>query len=423
MRLAHIAIDLSPLRDVPAFRIVFTARLVSLFGIGFTMVALPLQVYAITGSSFMVATVAAAAGVSTFCGTLAGGLLADRMDRRTLMVIGRAAGTAAFAALAVNCAVPGGPYLAVIYGAAVVNGLIGAFSAVALQAAAPGLVGKDRLAATGALIALTTQLGSVLAPALGGVIIAAWGFGVNYTVTAAASALTTVVVARLPPLRPGAGDGKAPIAAAIRSGLGFAARHRVVGPLLLLGFAQLLFATPQVLIPQFTAEVLGGGEGTAGLLYTAPAVGAVLGSLTSGWTGRVHYHGALLPVVVAVCGTAVAGFGLSPWPAAAFAVLVVLGFAEVTEEILRYSLLQAHTPDPLRGRVNSLWTAQATVGTSLGAMTLGALAPLVGPVAAIVAGGALTVASAAAVAALFPGLRAAWPSGEAAAGAGEPERR
>lgn len=379
----------------------------SLFGLGFTMVALPLQVYALTGSSFMVATVATTSGVTAFCGTLIGGLLADRMDRRTLIITGRAAGTLAFALLALNGALPAGPHLWAIYLAAGVNGLLGTFSAVALQAAAPALVGRDKLAAAGALIALTGTLGSVLAPALGGAVIAAWGFTVNYGITAVASALTTLLVCRLPRLPPGEQRVGQSVAAAVREGLTFAARHRVVGPLLLIGFVQLLFATPQVLIPQFTHEVLGGGEAMAGLLYTAPAAGAVFGSLVSGWSGRVRRGGAVLLGAVAVCGAAVAGFGASPWPAAAFAALAVLGLGQVVEEIMRYTLLQSHTPDALRGRVNSVWTAQATIGHSLGAMALGALAPLVGPSIAIILGGLITMAAVGGLTTALPGLRGA----------------
>ncbi|MGI5121448.1 enterobactin transporter EntS [Marinactinospora thermotolerans] len=413
MRPANLVIDLSPLRASRDFRILFTARLVSLFGIGFTTVALPLQVYGLTGSSLLVASVSTATGVSAMCGTLVGGLLADRCDRRLLIITGRAAGTLAFTLLAVNSLVPDRPSLAVIYACAVLNGLLGTLSAVALQAAAPGLVGRERLAAAGALLALTSELGAVAAPALGGVVIAAWGFGVNYAVTAAASAVTTALVCLLPRLHPGAQAGRGSIASAVAEGVRFAVRHRVVGPLLLLGFVQLLFAAPLVLVPEFTDRVLGGDETLAGLLYTAPAVGALAGSLTSGWTGRVRRAGLFLLVASAVSGLAVLGFGLSAAPLAALAALALLGLGQVVEEILRYALLQSHTPDALRGRVNSVWSAQATVGGSLGAMTLGALAPLVGPGAAIALGGAVTMVAVGAVAALFPALRRAGTAGDA----------
>ncbi len=407
MKLSQLMVDISPLRLSREFRIVFVARLVSIFGLGFAAVALPMQVYELTGSSLLVATVHTTSAVSVLAGTLVGGMLADRSDRRRLIVIGRASAVIGFGALAVNTLVPAEPWLWVIYAVAAFNGFLGSFSAVALQAAAPGFVPRDRLPAAGALLALNGELGSVLAPALGGVIIAALGMGGNYVVTALLSLFTTVLVWRLPRLDPPEESRTQPVLTALREGAGFAVRHRVVGPLLLLGLAQMLFAAPQVLINEFTDKVLGGGPTLVGLLYTAPAIGALIGSLTSGWAGRARRTGALLLVAVALCGLAVLGLGASTWAPVAFAFLVFLGFGQVVEEILRYALLQSHTPDRLRGRVNSVWTAQSTVGSSAGALTLGGLAPVIGAAGAMMAGGALTVVSVGALAVAFAGLRTA----------------
>jgi len=423
VKLARLMIDTTPLRISREFRIVFTARIVSVFGLGFAAVALPTQVYELTGSSLLVATVHTANAVSVLCGTLVGGVLADRGDRRRLIVVGRASAVAGYTALAANSVLPEQPLLWVVYAAAVFIGFLGSFSAVALQAAAPGFVPRDKLPAAGALLALNGELGAVLAPALGGVLIATAGMGGNYALTALLSLVTTVLVWRLPRLEPDTDQRGEPVLRAVAAGARFATRHRVVGPLLLLGFAQLLFAAPHVLINEFTDTVLGGGPATVGLLYTAPALGALAGSLTSGWTGRVRRAGAALLGSVAVCGAAVLGLGLSPAFPLAFAFLVLLGYGQVSEEILRYALLQSHTPAALRGRVNSVWTAQATVGDSAGALTLGALAPLLGVAFAIAAGGVLTLLSVAALALAFPGLRAARVLTDSTPDDGAQERR
>ncbi|SIO89915.1 enterobactin transporter EntS [Nocardiopsis sp. JB363] len=407
MKLSQLMVDISPLRLSREFRIVFVARLISIFGLGFAAVALPMQVYQLTGSSLLVATVHTTSAVSVLAGTLVGGMLADRGDRRRLIVIGRASAVIGFGVLAANTLLPTEPWLWVIYAIAVFNGFFGSFSAVALQAAAPGFVPRDKLPAAGALLALNGELGSVLAPALGGLIIAAFGLGSNYLITAVLSLLTTFLVWRLPRLDAPAESRAQPVLAALREGGSFAVRHRVVGPLLLLGLAQMLFAAPQVLINEFTDKVLGGGASMVGLLYTAPAVGALIGSLTSGWAGRARRTGSLLLVAVALCGLAVLGFGASTWAPVAFVFLVFLGFGQVIEEILRYGLLQSHTPDHLRGRVNAVWTAQSTVGNSAGALTLGGLAPLIGAAGALLAGGTLTVVSVGALALAFAGLRTA----------------
>ncbi|MDA2811785.1 MFS transporter [Nocardiopsis sp. RSe5-2] len=436
------AIDLTPLKVSRPFRNVFAARTLSVFGLGFALVALPLQVYGLTGSSAMVALVNAVNGASVLGGTLVAGVLADRRPRRGLIVTGRLAATAAFTGLALGALwLDGTAALAAIVLCAAVNGFLGTFSQVALQAAVPGLLPRDRLPAAGALLALTGKLGSVVAPAAGGALIALLGYPLVYGITAAASAVTTLMVARLPAMAPepapatgvGAGTGGAPGGGAeavsgtapsplgaIAEGLRFAVRDRVVGPILLLGFVQLLFATPYVLIPELTDRVLGGGEQTAGLLYSASAAGAVAASLTSGWTAHLRRAGAVLAAAVALCGAAAAGLGASTALAAAVAALVALGFAEIIEEILRFALLQSHTPDRLRGRVNSVWTAQNTVGGSLGGVVLGALAAAVGPGAAVLAGGAATAVLTAAIAGIFPGLRRAHPAGAGAPPPGTP---
>ena len=407
MKLTRLMIDVTPLRISREFRIVFVARIVSIFGLGFAAVALPTQVYQLTGSSFLVATVHTANAVSVLGGTLVGGVLADRGDRRRLIVVGRASAVVGYTVLAANSFLFDQPLLWVIHASALFIGFFGSFSAVALQAAAPGFVPRDKLPAAGALLALNGELGAVLAPALGGALIAAAGIGGNYALTAALSLVTTVLVWRLPRLEPDGDRQRESVLQSVRTGTRFALHHRVVGPLLLLGFAQLLFASPQVLINEFTDTVLGGGPATVGLLYTAPALGALLGSLTSGWTGHLRRTGTVLIGAVGLCGLAVLGLGLSPALPIAFAFLVLLGYAQVSEEILRYALVQSHTPADLRGRVNSLWTAQATVGDSAGALALGALAPLLGVAATIAAGGVLTVLSVAALALVFPRLRTA----------------
>lgn len=407
MRIADLLIDIGPLRTGRAFRVAFTARLVSVFGLGFATVALPLWVYALTSSSLAVALVSGVNALSMLAGTLVGGVLADRFPRRTLIVLGRGAATAAFTALTLASLWPGPGTIALICACTLVNGFLGTFSTVALQAAVPSLVPPGKLAAAAALLALTNRFGVVAAPALSGVIIAVWGYPAVFAATAAVCAATTLLVLLLPPLEPRGRAAGAGMGGELRQGLAFCARHRVVGPLILLGFVQLLLATPYILIPELVDRVLGGGEAAAGVLYSVLALGAVAASLGSGWTGRVRRGGTALLWAVAACGLASAAFGLSPHLAAACVALLFLGFAETVEEILRFTLIQSHAPDALRGRVNSVWNAQSTVGGALGALMLGALAPLVGAAAAVAAAGAAAVAATALLAAAFPALRGA----------------
>ncbi|GAA4887720.1 enterobactin transporter EntS [Streptomonospora salina] len=404
--LQGLVIDLSPLRSGRGFRIVFAVRLISLFGGGFRLVALPMQVYAMTGSSALVASVSVVNGLASFAGTVLGGLLADKLDRRRLMLVSLGVETLVVGMFAANTVLPGGPLLAVIYVCATVNGVIGTMGLIAQQSMVPALVGPGRLPAAGALFAVTAQLGAVAAPALGGALISLGGVAAGYLATCAIAAVATAAVWFVPAAPAESPAAGATALRAVADGLAFVARNPVVRPLLLLGFTQVLFTMPTVLVPEFTDRVLGGDAALAGLLYTAPAAGALAASLTSGWTGRIARTGAVVPAAVAMCGVSVALLGAARSAALALAALVLLGCFQAVEEILRYSLIQAHTPDALRGRVNSAWLAQATVGGSLGASLMGGLAAVLGTAAALVAAGAAGAALVGAIAVTAPGLLA-----------------
>ena len=405
-----LMIDVSPLRASPEFRLVFAARIVSLFGIALTTVGVPWQVYAMTRSSLAVSLAAALVGVTTLVGTLAGGVVSDRYDRRTVILASRGTAAVVFAVLAVNAAVPA-PQLWLLYVCVAVNGGT-AVSQSALMAVTPAIVPRDQLAAAGALVALSTQVGAVVGPSVAGLLIAGPGLTVNFGLCAAASAVTTALLLFLPSLPPQGGTTARPLAA-IREGAAFVARNRVVRGVLLVDVAAMLFALPQVLFPQVVVEVLGRGPEAAGLLYTAPAVGAMVAALTSGWTTTVRRSGRVLLLAVGLYGAAIGLFGLSPalpgdplvW---ALGFLVVAGAGDMVSEILRRALLADVTPDHLQGRVSSVWLAQATVGPSAGGVEAGIASRLLGPGPAIAAGGAVCVVATAALATFLPPLR--WAS-------------
>ncbi|WP_328394280.1 enterobactin transporter EntS [Nocardia sp. NBC_00416] len=370
-----IAIDLAPLRTSRDFRTLFLARTISVFGIGFLVVALPIQVYQRTGSTAMVAAVATVIGISAFAGTLLGGTAADHYDRRAVIVASRAAATLGFALLAVNAMLPD-PRLWIIFGCAVIDGLTGGISETALVAAVPGLIPPDKLAAGAALMALTADLGSMAAPALAGLLIAWVDIAANYWLAAGASLVTTVLIARLGPMIAERGHDESPIRAAL-SGFRFAAGHRIVGATLLVGCVTMLLSGWNVLVPEYVTEVLHGGEATAGLLFAAPAVGAVLGSLTSGWTGSIRRGGRVIFVATLVSAAGIVGAGLVGATVAVFAGLAAHGAGRVVSDIARFAVVQAGTPDAFRGRVSGLWTAQLTLALSLGSVVAGVVSSAV----------------------------------------------
>ena len=181
----------------------------------------------------------------------------------------------------------------------------GGISATALMAVTPSLIPRDKLAAAGALMALTADLVSMIGPAIGGVVIAAGGVGVAYALAAFTTAITTFCITRLPSLPPTHVAEESPLKSVV-SGFRYAAHNRVVGQVLIVGFLAMLLSGWAVLIPEFADEVLGVGPSVVGLLYTAPAVGAVIGSLTSGWTGSIRRYGLVVYLLMAVSAAGLA---------------------------------------------------------------------------------------------------------------------
>lgn len=431
--LSALALDLSPLRTSRSFRLLFAGRVVSLLGLGMLVVALPVQVYALTGSSLHVAGVNTTLGVAAFAGTLVAGVVADRMDRRRVILWSRSAAVVGFGALFVN-SLAESPSVAAIYVVAAWDGLAGGFSVVALAAAVPSLVPRDQLPAVAALQAISLDLGAVVAPLVAGVTIARGGSSLVFGAVVVASVVSLGFLVRLPSLPPGGGEGTGvvrpdgvappervpePLPEAGRTGrpprpwddmvegLRFVATDRVTGGIILLGFVQILFASPHVLIPELVDKQLHAGPEVVGLLFSAPAVGALVATLTSGWTGRVRRAGRLLLIVFAASGAGVAMLGLSQSVVLAVIALALVGAGDVLGEILRFTLLYERTPDHLRGRVSALWTAQGTAGDALGGPLLTLIARVLGAGGAVALGGALAAVATGLVALLIPGLRRA----------------
>ncbi|CAM01972.1 probable multidrug resistance transporter, MFS superfamily [Saccharopolyspora erythraea NRRL 2338] len=377
-----------------------------MLGTHLTMVAVNLQVYQLSGSSLQVGLVGFVFGVSLLAGLLAGGVLADRVDRRKVVLGTRAAVVVVFAGLAVNAAVPH-PQLWFVYVAAVFAGAINGLGSPALLAVAPALVGPRHLAAAGALTALATQFGAMAGPALAGVIAAGPGLAVCFAVDAGCFLVSVLLLSFLPALPPVGEAGDRHPLRSIAEGVRFVGSNRIVMGLLLVDAWAMVFAMPYALFPELGATHFGGGPSTVGLLYTAPAVGAFAGALSSGWVGRTPRAGAVLIGAVVLWGAAIACVGLAPSLWLALAALAVAGFADTISEVVRRALLHNYTPDHLQGRVSGLWLAQGTTAPSVGNLTTGLFARLVSAPAAPLVGGLVCVVGVVAIALGMPGLRKA----------------
>lgn len=376
-----LLIDTSPLKASREFRCAFAARLVSVLGIGLLMVALPVQVYQLTGSSLHVAGVTTVTAVALFAGSLAGGVIADRYDRRDVIQWSRTAAGLGFLALGLNALLPD-PMLVVIYAAGVVDGLAGGVSGSALMALVPMLVGREKVAAAGALTALTSDLGTMITPAIAGLLIAKTGVGLAFFLTAAATVATVGFIRAIGPQPPPKRVTEPPLRE-LAIGIRFAVQHKVIRIALLTGLIAMLVSGPLVLLPAL-ADDLGAGSTTLGILYAAPGAGAVIGSLTSGWIGRHRRPGLALLISLALMPLGVIVAGLAPHAAWIFLGLAGFGTARAVNMVLRYTVLQQQAPEELRGRISGLLMVQAVTGTAVGSMVAGVVGQFFAPGTALV---------------------------------------
>jgi ENTS family enterobactin (siderophore) exporter len=402
MSLGWFSIDVTPLRASAAFRWLYGARLCSLLVYGIQGVTVSLQAYALTGSSLHVALLGLTMAVPMTVFLVLGGVLADRCDRRVLMVGARAAYLTAVALLLGN-ALLAHPKVWPLYAAAAIGGITGGISTPALMAVTPALVGKEHLTAASALSALAAQTGAIIGPCVAGLLVAQAGFAACYAIVAVGASLTPIFLSRLPFLPPNT-VGQTVSVGALVQGVRFVLKSRLVAGLLLIDVAATIFATLFALLPQYGAEMLGGSQ-VVGMLYAAPAVGAFLAALTSGWSSRVPWPGKALIGAVLAWGMAAMGVGLAPNIPLALAALCAMGFADTVSEMLRIALLQRHTPDHLLGRISSLWMIQAMVSPALGNMQTGFLARVASPRFALICGGAVSVAASVLIARAWPALR------------------
>jgi len=405
MRIGQIAIDVAPLREGRDFRLLFTGRFVSMAGNAVATTAANWQVYGLTGSSLAVGMLTLADSAGMFAGLLAGGMLADRHDRRTLMLASRAPLAVLGALLMVN-SVLSHPALWAVYVLVLLVGALSGLGSPASTAAVPALVGPDRLAAAAALNAMGSQFGNLGGPALAGALIAGPGLASCYGIDAACFAVFGLTVWFIRPLPPTVRAGR-PGLRSMAQGLRHVRHNAVVGGMLAVDTSAMIFGMPSALFPALASQHFDGGSATFGLLAAAPGLGAMLGAATSGWTGRLRRPGVVVIWAGLAWGTAIVGFGLSGSLVVALAFLALAGMADLISEVLRNALLQHYTPDELRGRVSSLYLAQVTTAPSLGNVEAGLVAQLFTVGISVVSGGLACVAGALVLGALNPALRRA----------------
>lgn len=397
--LRALALDLTPLRASREFRLLFAGHAVSFFGSMMTFVALPWQMYRLTGSTLAVGLLGVAEFVPIFLMAFVGGALADAVDRRLMMRLTEALLALGTLVLLINSLLPE-PRVWVLFFCAALFAALNGLQRPSLDALMPRLVGPELVPAAMALRSLSGTIGMIGGPALGGLLVTTFGPAPTYAFDFVSFAASLAVLWMMRAVPPPAGADR-PSFRSIVEGLRYArSRPELLGTYLV-DINAMFFGMPMALFPAI-GERLGGSS--VGLLYAAPAAGALFVTLTSGWAKRVNRHGLCVVLAAGVWGLAIVGFGFSPNIWAALLFLALAGGADMVSALFRMTMWNQTIPDHLRGRLAGIEVVSYTTGPLLGNAESGIAARLFGVRASIVSGGLLCVAGTALLSLVLPEL-------------------
>jgi MFS family permease len=399
----RVLTDAGPLRESRDFRLLFLGQLVSMIGSQFTMVAVAFQVYSLTRSSLQVGAVSMAQLVPFVLGSLIGGSVGDAKDRRRVLAVASSVLTLTSAALALNAGAGHGSMVVIYVVTAVAAGFGGVVSTTC-AAAVPALITTDQLTSAYASMQVVDQVGMVAGPALSGLLIEAAGVAWAYGIDALTFVFSTATVLAMSALPPGA-PAESPSLRSIAEGLGYIRTSQVLQGVFLVDLSATVFGLPTALFPQLTKTVFDRGPSVLGYLYAAPAAGALVGALTTGWLKRVRRRAWAVTIAVCAWGGVMVAFGFVHLLWAALLLLALAGWADVVSAVLRDTVLQRSVADRFRSRATSVQMAVVEGGPRLGALESGAVAAVTSAQFSVVSGGLACIVGALAVAALLPGWR------------------
>lgn len=400
----------SPLR-FRDFRILWAGFFVSQVGTQMQVVAISWQVYQLTGDPLALGAIGLARVVPVLVLGVFGGMFADVVDRRRMLLATQSAMMLASLGL-FYLTWSGRVTTAALYAFCVAAGTATALANPARQAMIPSLVPEAVLARALGLSVSSWQLATVLGPTIGGIVLAAQGAALVYLLDALSF---LAMIGALLVIRPrgSAAPQTQPGVEALREGFRFLWRTPILLALMLADFLGTFFAGAMLLLPIFASELLDVGPSGLGLLFAAPAVGSMLVALGISIVGSPPLTGATVLWCIALYGLSTAAFGATRSFEAALLFLALGGAADGASTVVRQTLRQLLTPDHLRGRMTGVTMIFFMGGPQLGELEAGVVARLLGVRTSVVLGGILCAASALAMAALVPGLRRYRLHGEA----------
>jgi MFS family permease len=400
VQLRGLVADTRPLRN-PHFRRLWRANAITVVGAQLTIVAVPAQIYAITGSSAYVGLTGVFGLVPLVVFGLWGGALADHLDRRRLL-LATTLGLIGTSALFWVQAAAGNENVWLLLGLFAVQQAFFAVNQPTRSAILPKLVEPHLLPAANALNMTLFMLGAIAGPLLGGALIPLVGLSWLYFLDTVCLFATLWAVVRLPPL-PVDNPAGTPGLRSVVDGLSYLRGQPVLMMSFVVDLIAMVFGMPRALFPQMAHESFGGpSEGglAFALLFAAIPAGAALGGILSGWVSRIERQGYAVVLAIVVWGAAMAGFGVAaglatrwPGPMLVLAVfmLVVGGAADMSSAAFRQTMLLTAASDEVRGRLQGIFIVVVAGGPRVADVAHGSAAALVGTAAAAAGGGVLVV--------------------------------
>ncbi len=399
--MASYAIDLSPLKKSKDFRNLWAAGLVTYFGSMITYVAVPFQIKELTHSYVAVGISGLVEILPLIIFGLYGGVLADAVDRKKMVWATEAASLLLTSILLINALMPH-PHLILIY---VVSGLFAAVNGLqrpSADAALPRLVDHADLPAASALMSLRWQLGVIVGPTIGGIIISTFSIPVGYAADVFTFIISLIFLSRVRSI-PASKEAEKPSLAGLIEGIKYAFSRQDLLGTYLVDLAAMFFAMPTALIP-FWADQLG-TPWALGLMYAAGTVGSVIVTLTSGWTKNYRFHGRAIIWAAMGWGTAIALAGIWNSLILVLLFLTLAGASDMVSALFRSTIWNQTIPDNFRGRLAGIQLLSYSIGPLAGQMRAASMAAVTSLSFSVTSGGVICVVVVGLLASFMPKLR------------------
>ena len=399
--MSKIAIDLTPLKKYPDFRNLWTAGLISYLGSMITYVALPFHLKEITGSYLAVGILGIIEIVPLIIFGLYGGVLADSVDRKKMIWATEAAALLIVLILLANSVLPN-PKTFVIYVAAALFAMVDGLQRPSMGAILPRLVNHEDLPSATNLLTLRWQFGVIVGPTLGGIIFSTMSISAGYAVDIATYLVSLVFLMKVRNIPP-SNEAEKPSLTALLEGVRYAFSRQDLLATYIIDLAAMFFAMPNALFP-FWADLLG-SPWALGLFYSAGIAGAVVVTLTSGWTKNYRFHGKAIIWAAIGWGAAIALSGLTHSLALVLICLAIAGGSDQISALFRQTIWNQTIPDNLRGRLAGIELLSYSIGPLAGQMRAASMAAATSLSFSVTSGGVICIVVVIILAILMPDFR------------------